>query len=81
MKNVKNTIFHFVNSCWFCDILYFFAEINAHPEIDAHQKQWVFKGGSTQNRWLLVGDFSKGGGGSTQNRWVWMGFGNLFDGF
>ena len=34
---------------------------NAHPEISAHQKQWFFKGGSTQNRWLLMGDFSKGG--------------------
>ena len=32
-----------------------FAEINAHPEINAHQKQWVFKGGSTQNRWLVMG--------------------------
>ena len=43
------------------------------------------KGGSTQNRWLLMGDFSKGGvhktdglwwmifkGGSTQNRWALM---------
>ena len=63
-----------------------FAEINAHPEISAHQKQWLFKGGSTQNQWLLMSDFSKGGvhktdeswwvifkGGSTQNRWVLMG--------
>ena len=57
-----------------------FAEISAHPEINAHQKQWFFKGGSTQNRWALMGGFSKGGlhetdgwffkGGSTQNRWV-----------
>ena len=38
-----------------------FAKINAHPEINAHQKQWFFKGGSTQNRWALMGDFSKGG--------------------
>ena len=38
-----------------------FAKINAHPEISAHQKQWFVKGGSTQNRWLLMGDFSKGG--------------------
>ena len=30
-------------------------------EISAHQKQWFFKGGSTQNPWLLMGDFSKGG--------------------
>ena len=49
-----------------------------------------FKGGSTQNRWALMGDFSKGGvhktdglwwmifkGGSTQNRWGWMSFGNF----
>ena len=40
-------------------------------EINAHQKQWFFKGGSTQNRWVLMGDFSKGG--STQNRWILMG--------
>ena len=38
-----------------------FAEINAHPDISAHQKQWFFKGGSTQNQWVLVGDFLKGG--------------------
>ena len=31
------------------------------PEISVHQKHWFFKGGSTQNRWLLMGDFSKGG--------------------
>ena len=48
-----------------------FAEINAHPEISAHQKQWFFTGGSTQNRRVLVGDFSKGG--STQNRRVLLG--------
>ena len=49
---------------------------------------WFFKGGSTQNRWVLMNDFSKGGvhktddlwwvifqrGGGTQNRWVLMGF-------
>ena len=29
-----------------------------------------FKGGSTQNRWLLMRDFQRG---STQNRWVSMG--------
>ena len=48
---------------------------------------WFFKGGSTQNRWILKGDFSKGGvhetdyfwwvifqrGGGTQNRWGLMG--------
>ena len=45
-----------------------FTEINAHPEINIHQKQWFFKGRSTQNRWLLMGDVFKGG--STQNRWV-----------
>ena len=50
----------------------YFAEINAHPdEISAHQKQWFFKGGSTQNRWVWMDDFSKGG--STQNRWLLMG--------
>ena len=48
-----------------------FAEINAHPEISAHQKQWFFKGGSTQNRWGLMGDVFKGG--TTQNRWAVMG--------
>ena len=30
-------------------------------EISAHQIQWFFKGGSTWNRWVLMGDFSKGG--------------------
>ena len=49
-----------------------FAEIDAHPETNAHQKQWFFKGGSTPNRWLVMGDFSKGGG-STQNPWALMG--------
>ena len=48
-----------------------FAEINAHPEIIAHQKRWFFKGGgSTQNRWVFDGWIFKGG--STQNRWVLM---------
>ena len=46
-----------------------FAEINAHPEISAHQKQWFFKGGSTQNRWALMGDFSKGGVHKTDEFW------------
>ena len=32
---------------------------------------WVFKGGSTQNRWVLMGDFSKGGVHKTDGfRWV-----------
>ena len=48
--------------------------------------RWFFKGESTQNRWILMGDFSKGEytkpmafdgwffkGGSTQNRWILMG--------
>ena len=47
-----------------------FAEINAHPEISTHQKQSFFKGGSTQNRWLLVGDFSKGGVHKTDGYWL-----------
>ena len=46
-----------------------FAKINAHPEISAHQKQWFFQGGSTQNRWLLVGDFPKGGVHKTDSFW------------
>ena len=46
-----------------------FTEINAHPEISAHQKQWFFKGGSTQNRWALMGDFSKGGVHKTDSFW------------
>ena len=46
-----------------------FAEINAHPEISAHQKQWFFKGGSTQNRWVLMDDFSKGGVHKTDGFW------------
>ena len=57
-----------------------FAQINAHPEISAHQKNsdfskrgahktnglwWVIfqrGGGGTQNQWVMMGDFSKGGG-------------------
>ena len=46
-----------------------FAEINAHPEISAHQKQWFFKGVSTQNRWVLMDDFSKGGVHKTDGFW------------
>ena len=49
-----------------------FTEINAHHEMSAYQKQWFFKGGSTQNRWLFDGWFFKGG--STQNRWVFDGW-------
>ena len=30
---------------------------------------WFFKGGSTQNRWLLMGDFSKGGVHKTDGFW------------
>ena len=30
---------------------------------------WFFKGGSTQNRWLLMGDFSKGGVHKTNGFW------------
>ena len=60
------------------------------PEISAHQKQWFFKGGSTQKLMGCDGWFSKGGGeytkpidfdgwffkggGSTWNRWLLMGF-------
>ena len=40
--------------------------------IGHQQKQWFFKEGSTQNRWLLMAGFSKGG--STWNRWVLVGF-------
>ena len=62
-----------------------FIEINAHPEINAHQKNsdfskgeytkpmgfdgWFFKGGSTQNRWALMDDFSKGGVHKTDGLW------------
>ena len=48
-----------------------FSEINAHLEISALQKQWFFKGGSTQNRWLLMGDFPKEGVNKTDGVW-WM---------
>ena len=40
-------------------------------EISAHQKQWFFKGGSTQNRWPLMGDFWKGGVHKTDG-FCWM---------
>ena len=46
-----------------------FTEINAHHETSAHPKPWVFKGGSTQNRWALVGEFSKGGVHKTDGLW------------
>ena len=55
----ENTEFHTI-----------FAEISAHPEISAHQTQWFFKGGSTQNRWALKGDFSKGGVHETDGFWL-----------
>ena len=72
-------------------LLTVFAKINAHPEISAHQKQWFFKGGSTQNQWVLRDDFSKGGVHKTDGFW-WVifqkgeytkpmgfdGFGNVF---
>ena len=51
-------------------IRYFYYTVIA--EINARQKQWFCKGGSTQNREALMGDFSKGG--STQNQWALMGF-------
>ena len=66
-----------------------FAEINAHPEIRAHQKQWFFKGGvhKTDGFWWVIlqrGGVHKTdglwwvilqrGGGSTQNRWLLMAF-------
>ena len=38
-------------------------------EISAHQKEGFFKGGSTQNRWGLMGDFSKGGVHKTDEFW------------
>ena len=31
--------------------------------------EWFFKGGSTQNRWVLMGDFSKGGVHKTDGVW------------
>ena len=39
-------------------------------------KTVIFKGGSTQNRWLLMDDFSKGGVHKTDG--VVMGFGMFF---
>ena len=55
----------------FCTV---FAEINAHPNVfSAYQKQWFFQGGSTQNRWLLMSDFSKGGVHKTDMFW-WVMF-------
>ena len=38
-------------------------------EISAHQKQSFFQGGSTQNQWALMGDFSKGGVHKTDRSW------------
>ena len=72
-----NQIHHFCPSD-FCHVLIrikhtVFAEINAHPEISAHQKQWFFKGGSTQNQWVLMDDFSKGGVHKTDG-FLWVVF-------
>ena len=49
----------------------YFAEIKVHPEISAHQKQWFFKGGSTQNRWVFYEWFFKGGGGVHKTDGFW----------
>ena len=38
-------------------------------KINAHQKQWFFKGGSTQNRWVLMDDFSQGRVHKTDGVW------------
>ena len=43
--------------------------ITVFAEIRAYQKQWFFQGGSTHNRWLLMGDFSKGGVHKTDGFW------------
>ena len=48
---------------------YRICRIKRPPKADL---EWFFKGGSTQNRWVLMGDFQTGGG-STQNRWVLRG--------
>ena len=55
-----------------------FAEMNAHPQISAHQKQSVFKGGKYTIPMAFDGWFFTGGGGSTQNQWVFYEFWNLF---
>ena len=41
-------------------------------EISAPRKKGFFTGGSTQNRWVLMSDFSQGGVHKTDGlRWVW----------
>ena len=69
-KQMKGT--NFKNN--YCIIIHMhlntaFARNNPHPEIRAHRKSWFPKGGSTQNRWLLTGDFSKGGVHNTDGFW------------
>ena len=61
--------FLFINFMFYFNRYTVFTKINAHPEISAHQEQWFFKGGSTQNRWVLMGDFSKGGVHKTDGFW------------
>ena len=58
------------------DVCTVFDEINAHLEISAHQKQWVFKGGEYIKPMGFGGWFFKGG--STQNRWALTVFGIFF---
>ena len=36
------------------------------------KKQWFFKGGSTQNQWVSMDDFSKGGGVHKTDGFEWM---------
>ena len=46
----------------------FFTKIPVPPTIRFHPNKKI-KGGSTQNRWLLMGDFSKGGVHKTDGSW------------
>ena len=48
-----------------------FAEINAHPEISAHQNDEFSKGGVHKTDWIVMDDFSKGGVHKTD--WIVMG--------
>ena len=47
-------------------------EYTVFAEINAHQNQWVFKGGSKQNRWVMMEDFSKGGVHKTDGSWWFL---------
>ena len=73
MKRMQVNIF-VTGSCYFINVSYFLPAYRIcrnkrPPDLSALQKHWFFKGGSTQNRWLLMSDFSQGGVHKTDGFW------------